>query len=1593
MRNKIIKIYSLFFLTIFIVVFAATAESAINQQINYQGKLANSAGVAVANGSYNLRFQLCAGSTCAAGGDPIWTETLCYSPDDGTTCDGTGVDQRVAVTSGLFSVMLGSVSVLTSVNFNQTLYLEVQVGGSDSTPDWEILTPRKILGAVPAAFEAKQLEGFTWAVPGAIGSTTPSTGTFSALSATSLALTDALTTQYGGAGQNWSAVTTGSMPYFSDTGTMSTIAAGTSTYVFTANGPGVAPTWQAATAGTVTGTGTATYLAYWDGASSLTASAGLTYDGTTLTSGGGFATNSSSTGVNISGASGVLTLAGVGNTNNENLTFDFETVVNTVGISSGTGVTALNFNGLNITSTGTASFGSLALTSSALTTQYGGAGQNWSAVTTGSMPYFSDTGTMSTIAAGTSTYVFTANGPGVAPTWQAATGGIAGTGSTGYNAYWTSASALGNEQYVALSRGGTNASITANSGAIIYSGASALSVNATGTAGQALLSGGTGAPTWGTLSTTYGGAGQNWSAVTTGSMPYFSDTGTMSTIAAGTSTYVFTANGPGVAPTWQAATGMVYPDAGIAVSTGSAWDTSITAANISSLADLSYASASFVKMTGANTFTLDTTTYLGTATATATYVPYSGATGAVDLGAQNLTTTGTGTFGQIIDNGLSNENIPYLNSGKQLVGSANLNFDGTNFSIGAIATSWLFAVKGSTNGLIFNDIGTSMDFIGFNGAAYNKMIFRAMATATRNQLVLHTDGKIGFGTTAPAQFLDINTGAATGGIRLTYNDADGSATVYGDILIDSAGDVTLSATGGDFSFSDDNIITTGSIGGGVITGTSFVIGANTISSFANLDSLADLSYASASFVKMTDANTFTLDTNTYMTNPMDAIGQIIYGGDSGTPTKLSAGSSGQILQSGGAGAPAWTTATYPATAGTSGKILISDGTNIISSTPTYPNAATTTGAYLRADGTNFIQSTLLLPNAGTAYKLAAYTAANTLSELAAVGTTGTILTGVTGAIPVWTTATYPSTTTASQILYSTAINTIGGTASLTFDDTNGLGISNAGASQVLSGNGSLALGGVSGSNNEILTFDFESVSDQVGISSSTGVTTLNLTGLSMALGAAADANTFSTSSHGATSTLMYIGNYTINVTAPSDVKTKKNIAIADGKGIDELMKLTIKNFEYKKQYVDEGKMQKQHTGLIAQEVEEVFPDAIIYRSDDLIAIDYAKLVPYIIKSVQDIQTEISTGQISSGTFTFNQLGSVGDGEVSGAQKAWLSKGLASLGLNVTQGILTAKEMIADSFTVETAKMNQMELVDHATGELYCTWIENGEWQKTKGACNVQEPVVEEPVVEEPVVQEPVVEEPVVQEPVVQEPVVQEPVVQEPVVQEPVVEEPVVQEPVVEEPVVEEPVVEEPQNPGKQKKSEKEKKSLEVSSVAPISDITVANGTAIDQTGLQSAVTATLSDATTQDLQITWDNGNPSYDASVAGDYILTGALTLPETISNSNNLMANCKIIVQKPVAQEPEPQIESEEPPPVGEIVQEVTSALLDGMWQFIKWVFGASVSGVNKIIPENIKQSSASISFSVAQNVKSDFQQLFLQAKSASQILIKPINKLLGN
>ena len=84
------------------------------------------------------------------------------------------------------------------------------------------------------------------------------------------------------------------------------------------------------------------------------------------------------------------------------------------------------------------------------------------------------------------------------------------------------------------------------------------------------------------------------------------------------------------------------------------------------------------------------------------------------------------------------------------------------------------------------------------------------------------------------------------------------------------------------------------------------------------------------------------------------------------------------------------------TAGTSGTLLRSNGTNIVNTTATYPSTAGTSGTILRSDGTNVVNST----------------------------------------------ATYPATTTANQLLYSSATNTIGGLTSANSSVlvTNGSGV-------------------------------------------------------------------------------------------------------------------------------------------------------------------------------------------------------------------------------------------------------------------------------------------------------------------------------------------------------------------------------------------------------------------------------------------------------------------------------------------------------------------------------------------------------------------------
>ncbi len=164
-------------------IFHFVTQAAFNQQINYQGKLATGSNIAVADGKYSVRFKL---YTTPSGGSPIWTETWCNTSDCKGT--GTGADNRITLTSGLFSTMLGSTTSFIGIDFNQTLYIGIDIGGSTASSTWDgEMSPRKIVGAVPAAFMAATS---TYAVTSGTSSIALNANTLSGLASSSFLRSD-----------------------------------------------------------------------------------------------------------------------------------------------------------------------------------------------------------------------------------------------------------------------------------------------------------------------------------------------------------------------------------------------------------------------------------------------------------------------------------------------------------------------------------------------------------------------------------------------------------------------------------------------------------------------------------------------------------------------------------------------------------------------------------------------------------------------------------------------------------------------------------------------------------------------------------------------------------------------------------------------------------------------------------------------------------------------------------------------------------------------------------------------------------------------------------------------------------------------------------------------------------------------------------------------------------------------------------------------------------------------------------------------------------------------------------------------------------
>ena len=302
------------------------------------------------------------------------------------------------------------------------------------------------------------------------------------------------------------------------------------------------------------------------------------------------------------------------------------------------------------------------------------------------------------------------------------------------------------------------------------------------------------------------------------------------------------------------------------------------------------------------------------------------------------------------------------------------------------------------------------------------------------------------GATNPAFTVDSSTGSQVAGLKVTGAATAGTVAV---VVTDSGANasLTLNAKG------------SGTIGiGSVSTGAVTITPATTITGIATLTAQPVLSSLTASKPVFSDASKGLVSTGTLAYDQGGtgqtsyAAGDIVYASAINTLSKLTVGTSGQVLKV-TAGVPAWETDT--ATGTVTSVALSAPAVFTVSGSP-----VTTTGTLaLTYSGTALPEA-----NGGTAQTT--YTTgdflyasgSNTLSKLA-VGTTGQVLTVAAG-LPSWATDTTTGTVT-SVGLSAPAFLTVGsspvtssGTLALTFSGT-AIPAANGGTAQTTYSTGDL----------------------------------------------------------------------------------------------------------------------------------------------------------------------------------------------------------------------------------------------------------------------------------------------------------------------------------------------------------------------------------------------------------------------------------------------------------------------------------------------------------------------------------------------------------
>lgn len=214
--------------------------------------------------------------------------------------------------------------------------------------------------------------------------------------------------------------------------------------------------------------------------------------------------------------------------------------------------------------------------------------------------------------------------------------------------------------------------------------------------------------------------------------------------------------------------------------------------------------------------------------------------------------------------------------------------------------------------------------------------------------------------------------------------------------------------------------------------------------------------------------------------------------------------------------------------------------------------------------------------------------------------------------PAWSTATYPLTTTVSQLLYSSSSNVVAGlaTANSSVLITNGSGVpawstlttDNFSQYALLAGrSGGQSLTGGTGSG--------ENVTINSTTHATKGYVLLNTGGGNVGIGTSSPGQALEV--NGSVKATAYI--------STSDRRLKTNIESLQG-SLDKIKQLRGVSFDWKKDGQHE-------IGLIAQEVEEIYPDLVVTDSiTGLKAVKYSSLVSPLIEATKELSVRCEMSQ-------------------------------------------------------------------------------------------------------------------------------------------------------------------------------------------------------------------------------------------------------------------------------------------------------------------------------------------------------------------------------